>query len=149
MNRFLASNLYQITKQFLLQGNICWSLFFLYQMKRWKCIMMLHCWLFITESPLQDMEWELSPNDYFSVGELKNGRIISSFHKWLGIGSADGHIGSLIMNKPVRLWYACQLFIFLWGEGAGVRGWPTDHYLLVSFPLWENDCYSIQRLPLI
>ena len=66
--------------------------------------MVLHCQLLITELPLQDMEWELTPNDCFSVGELKNGRIISSFHhKWLGIGSTDGHIGLLIMNKLVRL----------------------------------------------
>lgn len=52
---------------------------------------------------LQDMEWELTPNDCFSVGELRNGKIISSFHqKWLGIGSTDGHIGSLTVKKPVR-----------------------------------------------
>ncbi len=68
--------------------------------------MVLYCRLFIIElyALLQNMEWELTPNDYFSVGELRNGKIVSSFHqKWLGIGSIDGHIGSLIMNKPVRL----------------------------------------------
>lgn len=53
---------------------------------------------------LQNMEWELTPNDCFSVGELRNGKMISSFHqKWLGIGSIDGRIRILTVKKPVSM----------------------------------------------